>query len=126
LLACLFAAGDLRQPEHPGTSALTTIGAIRATLDGPERRATVDIRPATFFDAMKAYLLQTGAAIVSGWQPCAAIAWDDGRPHGEMETGIQVPVVERVQITALGWRVATGRLTGIRRSAPRAPGPAGG
>jgi signal transduction histidine kinase len=104
--ACLFAVGDLRQPENAVTSALTTIGAIRESLSGPARRTSVDIRAvATLFDAKEGviYLQDRSAAIaLRVGNPGAEIA--PGTTvglTGEMKTGTRLPVVERAQITAL-------------------------
>jgi signal transduction histidine kinase len=106
LLACLLVAGDLRHPGNASTRALTTIGAIKASLDAPERQTTVDVRAvATFFDADAGviYLQDRSAAIaLRVGNPGSAIA--SGTTvglTGEMKTGTKLPVVERAQITAL-------------------------
>jgi hypothetical protein len=105
LLACLLAAGDLRSGNHRA-GALTTIGAIRASLAGPERWTRVDVQAvATFFDANEGVIyLQDGSAAVAlrVGNPGGAIA--SGTKvglTGEMKTGVKLPVVERAQITAL-------------------------
>ena len=106
LLACLFVTGDLRPPENARTSALTTIGAIRASLDAPERRTTVDVRAvATFFDAKEGLIyLQDGSAAIAlrvGNPGAAIVSGTTVDLTGEMKTGTKLAVVERARITAL-------------------------
>jgi signal transduction histidine kinase len=104
LLAGLFAAGDAR-PSGSSSATFTTVGAIKAGLGGPARRARVDLRAvATFFDARQGVIYlqdpsgaialrigNTGAAIPSGTTLHVA---------GDLEAGATPALVRHAQVTA--------------------------